>query len=126
MVAATVPKLSAAVLIHYTEGQAFALDFRELRGTYLPRAIRAGAQLTLPKVRAVVELLSKRLGEVWDSEEIRSALSFVASIECTDGQSRRPAEVYYASDSLKSLLGTAASGAAIRSAHRESVGDLYC
>ena len=101
------------------------LTFENYAATYLPRAIRGGAQLTLPKVRAIIELLGARLGEIRDNVESRSALASLPLIECTDGQTRLPVEVYFTSEAVETVLGTAVSFAAIRSRHRESVTDLY-
>ncbi len=101
------------------------LTFETYATAYLPKAIRSGALLTLEKARSVVELLAARLGEIRDNAETHSALASLALIECSDGQVRRPAEVYFASDIVNSVLGTGIATAMIRSKHKESVTDLY-
>jgi hypothetical protein len=102
------------------------LTFERYAATYLPRAIRSGAQLPLEKVRSVVELLAARLGEIRDNSEARSSLASLEIIECSDGRVRRPAEVYFSSEIVNCALGSGVATATIHSTrHKESIADLY-
>jgi hypothetical protein len=102
------------------------LTFERYSAIHLPKAIRSGAQLPLEKVRSVVELLAARLGEIRDNNEARSALASLEIVECSDARARRPAEVYFSSEIVNTVLGSGIATATIHtSRHRESVADLY-
>lgn len=101
------------------------LTFDIYSSTFLPKALRTGAGVPVEKLRALIQLLAARLGEIRDNSHARSALASLELIECSDGQFRRPAEVYFVSSVVKSVLSTSVSFAKIDLKHNEAVTDLY-
>jgi hypothetical protein len=117
----TIPSLRG--FLEYLEAK--ELTFKEYASTFLPKAIRSGKELSLAQKRAVNELLAARLGEIRDSSSTCDELASLALVECSDGHFRKPSEVYFPSDIVRSVLGTSVATARISSNHRDAIGELY-
>lgn len=74
----------------------------------VPLAFEAAQQPTLAACRGLRTLLSRRLGDVRRVPGAAKTLTELAFVECTDGSTRRPREVYLPGGAAAELLDTPA------------------
>jgi hypothetical protein len=100
------------------------LTFRNYALSLLPVAL-SNKSVGPDKHRAAVSLLSERLGEIKDDEEIRCSLSETPIIECIDGVFRKARYCYFEGDTVRSCLSGDVHITLLPSDQKTAFRDLY-
>jgi hypothetical protein len=103
---------------------ALPLTFSLYCRKFVPGAVNGG-QLENARRWKLLELLVSRWSQIRDDEHVRTALTPLALLPCTDNGWRSAADVYVASNEIKQILGAQATFAAFPPGKRTSYEELY-
>ena len=100
------------------------LTFNDYARDYISEAFADNSTVSTDTKRELLEILERHIGEIRDNGDLRSILSRLNIVECSDGMFRQPDDVYFPSDDIMSTLEGYASFAKI-SERSEGRRDLY-
>ena len=100
------------------------LTFNDYAINYIPEAFSDNSTVSTDAKRELLEILERHIGEIRDNDDLKSALTRLNIVECSDGMFRQPDDVYFPSDDIMSILEGYVSFAKI-SERSEGRRDLY-
>ena len=100
------------------------LTFNDYAMNYIPEAFSDNSTVSTDAKRELLEILERHIGEIRNNHDLRSTLTRLNIVECSDGMFRQPDDVYFPSDDIMSILEGYASFAKI-SEQSEGRRDLY-